>query len=292
MKDTTTMSELSYRSFPKDELEYQYNPRVSVPEFPELARIRSAKSREVRQRAKSWLNIAYGASPRESLDIYAADRAGGPVLVYIHGGYWRSGAKEDNANFVPAFTARGATVVLVEYDLCPHVTVTDIVSQTRTAIGWTLKNIVRYGADPSKVYISGHSAGGQLTAMALAHDWQAAGVSQDCIQGAVAMSGVHDLDMVMHVSANEQIRMTPEIARENSPLLHPPRVRCPLLVAVGAIEPDGWKQMSNDYFEFCQRHGLQAEYLEVPGANHYTMSDRLADPNSPLTQAIYRLMHI
>ena len=286
------MSEPAYGNFRKDELEFQYNPRVSVPEFPELAKVRSAKSRQVRESAKSWLNLAYGLSPRETLDIYAADKAGGPVLVYIHGGYWRSGTKEDNANFVPAFTRRGATVVLVEYDLCPQVTVTDILRQTRAAIAWTFNNIVRYDGDRSQLYVSGHSAGGHLTAMALAHDWEKAGLPEAFIKGAVAMSGVHDLGMVMHISPNEQIRMTPEIARENSPLLYPPRVNCPLLVAVGAVEPEGWKQMSRDYFEFCQRHGLRAEYLEVPGANHYTMSEHLGDPNSPLAKAIFELIGI
>jgi arylformamidase len=286
------MSQPAYRNFGQDELEFQYNPRVSVPEFPELAKVRSAKSRQVRETARSWPNIAYGASTREALDIYAGDKTGGPVLVYIHGGYWRSGTKEDNANFVPAFTPRGATVVLVEYDLCPQVTVPDIVRQTRAAIAWTFNNIARYGGDPSRLYVSGHSAGGHLTAMALAHDWSKSGMPSDFIKGAAAMSGVHDLDMVMHISPNEQIRMTPEIARENSPLLYPPRVNCPLLVAVGAGEPAGWKQMSKDYFEFCQRHGLRAEYLEVPGANHYTMSEHLGDPKSPLTQALYRLMGI
>jgi arylformamidase len=182
--------------------------------------------------------------------------------------------------------------VLVEYDLCPQVTVTDIVRETRAAVAWTCGSIARYGGDPSRLYVSGHSAGGHLTAMALAHDWEKAGMPTDCIKGAVAMSGVHDLDMVMHISANEEIRMTPEIAQQNSPLLHPPRVHCPLLVAVGAMEPEGWRQMSKDYFEFCQRHGLRAEYLEVPGANHYTMSEHLGDPNSPLTQTIYRLMEL
>jgi arylformamidase len=286
------MSKPAYKNFRKDELEFQYNPRVSVPEFPELAKVRAAQSRTVRESAKSWLNISYGESARESLDIYAADRAGGPALVYIHGGYWRSGSKEDNANFAPAFTERGCTVVLVEYDLCPQVTVTDIVRQTRSAIAWTFRNVAQYSGDPSKLYISGHSAGGHLTAMALAHDWTKVGMPANFIKGAVAMSGVHDLDMVMQISANEQIRMTPEIARENSPLLHPPRVNCPVLVAVGAAEPDGWKQMSKDYFESCRRRGLRAEYLEVPTANHYTMSEHLADPQSPLTQAIYKLMEI
>jgi len=286
------MNEMGYKTYRPDELEFQYNPRVTVPEFPELAKVRSAKSLRVRESAKSWPNIAYGTSPREMLDIYAAEKPGGRVLVYIHGGYWRSGSKEDNANFVPAFTQRGATVVLVEYDLCPQVTVTDIVRQTRSAIAWTFDNIARYGADPAQLYVSGHSAGGHLTAMALTHDWQSAGLPGDFIKGAVAMSGVHDLDMVMRVSANEQIRMTPEIARENAPLLHAPKVNCPLLVAVGGAEPEGWREMSKDYFEFCRRHGLRAEYLEVPGANHYTMSEHLGDPNSPLTRAIYQLMGI
>jgi arylformamidase len=287
-----TMSSLAYTAFRQDELEYQYNPRVTVPEFPELAKVRSARSRNVRESAKSWLDIPYGTLPREMLDIYAADKPGGPVLVYIHGGYWRSGSKEDNANFVPAYTERGATVALVEYDLCPQVTVTDIVRQTRASIAWVYRNIARYRGDPARLFVTGHSAGGHLTAMALANHWDNERLPADFIKGAVAMSGVYDLDMVMHVSANEQIRMTPEIAKQNSPLLLRPRVNCPTLVAVGSVEPEGWKQMSKDYYDYCNRQGLKAEYLEVPGANHYTMSEHLGDPKSPLAQAIFKLMAI
>ena len=92
-----------YKGFRPEEMEYQYNPRESVPEYPELAKVRAAQAKKIRETAKSWLNVAYGSSPREMLDIYAADKPGGPVLVYIHGGYWRSGSKEDNCNFVPDF---------------------------------------------------------------------------------------------------------------------------------------------------------------------------------------------
>ena len=284
------MSEPAYRGFRQDEMEFQYNPRVSVPEFPELARIRSAQARKVRDSAKSWLNVPYGSSPREMLDIYAADKAGGPVLVYIHGGYWRSGSKEDNCNFVPTFAKRGATVVLVEYDLCPQVTVADIVRQTRSAIAWVYKNIVRYGANPSKVFVAGHSAGGHLTAMALAHDWANEGMPADLIKGAVATSGVYDLDMVMEISVQEQVRMTPEIAKQNSPLLHPPRVKCPLVVAVGGAEPKGWQQMSEDYFNYCKQYGMPVEYLIEPDANHYTMSEHLLDDSRPIARAMIKQM--
>jgi arylformamidase len=286
------MNETAYKGFRQDEMEYQYNPRVSVPEYPELAKVRSAQARKVRESAKSWLNVAYGSSPRELVDIYAADRAGGPVLVYIHGGYWRSGSKEDNCNFVPTFTKRGALVVLVEYDLCPNVTVSDIVGQARAAIGWTHKNIVRYGGDPAKLFVAGHSAGAHLTAMALAHDWPKDGLPDDLIKGAVVTSGVYDLEMVIRISVQEQVQMTPEIAATNSPLLHPPRVKCPLVIAVGGAEPKGWQQMSEDYFQLCRQHGMNVTYLVEPEANHYTMSERLLDASRPVTQAMLKLLGI
>jgi arylformamidase len=284
------MSESPYKGFREEELEFQYNPRVSVPEYPELAKLRAAQARKVRQSAKSWLNVAYGTSPREMLDIYAADRPGGPVLVYIHGGYWRSGSKEDNCNFAPTFTRRGATVALIEYDLCPQVTVTDIVRQTRASIAWVYRNIVRYGGNPSKLFVSGHSAGSHLTAMALAHDWSQEGLPNDLIKGAVATSGVYDLDIVMRISVQEQVRLTPNLAKRNSPFLNPPRVKCPLVVAVGGDEPKGWQQMSEDYFQFCKENGMPVDYLVEPGANHYTMSEHLLDDSRPLTQAMIQQM--
>jgi arylformamidase len=284
------MNESGYKGFRQDELEYQYNPRVSVPEYPELAKVRAAQARKVRESAQSWLNVAYGSSPREALDIYAAEKPNGTVLIYIHGGYWRSGSKEDNCNFVPTFTRRGATVVLVEYDLCPKVTVTDIVRQTRAAIAWTHKNIRTYGGDPAKLFVSGHSAGGHLTALALAHDWSKEGLPGNLIRGAAATSGVYDLDVVMKISVQQDVHLTPEIARTNSPFTNPPRVKCPLLVAAGSAEPKGWQQMSQDYFGFCKEHGMSAQYLIEPDANHYTMTERLLDDQRPLTRAMIKLL--
>ena len=284
------MNDPVYEGFRADELEYQFNPRVSVPEFPQLAKVRAAQARQVRTSARSWLDVPYGSSPREKLDIYASEKPGGPVLVYIHGGYWRSGSKEDNCNFVPTFARRGATVVLVEYDLCPEVTVTDIVRQTRSAIAWVYRNIRLYEGDPTKLFVAGHSAGGHLTAMALAHDWTQQGLTNEIIKGAVATSGVYDLEVVMKISVQEQVRMTPEIARLNSPFLNPPRVHCPVVVAVGAEEPRGWQQMSEAYFDYLKQQGLQVAYLVEPGANHYTMTEHLLDASRPLTQAMIKQM--
>jgi len=284
------MNEVGYKGFRADELEYQFNPRVSVPEFPELSKVRAALSRKVRESAKSWLDVPYGKSPREKLDIYAADKPGGPVFVYLHGGYWRGGSKEDNCNFAPTFTARGATVVLVEYDLCPRVTVSEIVGETRSAVAWIYRNIARYRGDPGKIHLAGASAGGHLTAMALAHDWEKQDLPRDIIKGAVVISGVYDLDMVMRISVQEEVRLTPEMARENNPFLRPPMARCPILVAVGGAEPKGWQQMSEDYFNYCKARGRSVEFLVVPGANHYTVPEQFLDASSSLTQATLEQM--
>ena len=317
------MNDLGYKGFHQDELEYQYNPRVSVPEFPELSKLRSAQSRKVRESAKSWLDVPYGESRREKLDIYAADpstrapafaggsrsgfrpkgvlesatglpvglhRPGGPVFVYLHGGYWRGGNKEDNCNFAPTFTACGATVVLVEYDLCPQVTVSDIVGETRSAVAWIYRNIAHYGGDPGKIHLAGASAGSHLTAMALAHDWEKQDLPRDIIKGAVVISGVYDLDMVMRISVQEEVRLTPEMARENNPFLHPPMASCPILVAVGGAEPKGWQQMSEDFFNYCKARGPSVKYLVVPGANHYTVPEQFLDASSSLTQAALKQM--
>ena len=115
-----------------------------------------------------------------------------------------------------------------------------------------------------------------------------------CSNGLLCLttSGVYDLDVVMKISVQEQVRMTPEVAKANSPLTNPPRVRCPLVVAVGGDEPKGWQQMSEDYFHFCKQNGMSAEYLVVPGANHYTMTEKLLDDTNPLTRAMIKLIGI
>ncbi len=284
------MSATVYKGFRKEEIELHFNPRAVVLDYSRWAEERSKASLRVRKTLKSWLDVPYGNSPRQVMDIFPADKPAAPVLVYIHGGYWRGGDKKDNCHFVEPFVRAGATVVLLEYDLCPSVTVAEIVRQMRSAIAWVYGHISEYGGDPSRLYISGLSAGGHLVAMALAHDWEKEGLPRNLIKGAIAISGVYDLDAVLHININEEVRLNPETARENSPFLHPPLPCAPLIVAVGGGEPRGWRQMSEDFFALCKERGVECEYLEIPDAHHFAMSARLAEPEGPLARAIFKQM--
>jgi arylformamidase len=286
------MNATVYKNYTKDELERHFDPQKSAPDHARWAEERNNVSQRVRKTLKSFFDIPYGDSPRQVSDIFPAAKPGAPALIYFHGGYWRSGSKEQNCHFAELFVNAGAAVVVAEYDLCPTVTVTDIVGQARAAIAWTHKNISRYNGDPSKLCISGLSAGGHLVAMALAHDWEKDGLPRDLIKGATAVSGVYDLDAGLHIDVNREIRLTPESARENSPFLHPPLPHAPLIVAVGGAEPTGWKEQSEKFFALCKEGGVPSEYLEIYGAHHYALSSHLADPESPLTRAIFKQMRL
>ena len=280
------MSEFVYKGFRKEEMEHHFNPGVLVQDRAKWVEERSRRSAEARKQLKSLLNIPYGPRPRQVLDIFPAAGPQSPVEIFIHGGYWRSGSKDDYSFIASLLFPAGVTTVAIEYDLCPAVTVTDIVAQARAAIAWTYRNIARYGGDPEKIYASGHSAGSHLVAMALAHDWEQDGLPKNIIKGAVAISGVYDLEPVLHVSVKDEIKLDSHAAHENSPMLYPPLPIAPLFIAVGGDEPAGWRQMSLDFFHLCQQRGVQCRFFEVPGVHHFSISVLLADCESPLARAL------
>ena len=214
------MAFLGYR---QEELERQFNPRVAVPNHGEQIAARSEASARVRERLKAELDLRYGPGPKETLDIFPAAVDSAPVQLYVHGGYWRANDKSDVSFMAEPLVAAGATVVLINHDLCPDVGVGDIVEQVRRAIAWTYRHKAEHGGDPDQIYISGNSAGAHLCAMALAHDWEAKGLPADLIKGATLITGVYDLEPVLHISVNQDVRLDPEAARRLSPMFLPPR---------------------------------------------------------------------
>ena len=280
------------RGYSQDEFERQYNPRVAVPDHQAKIDSRAAASAAARSRLNGVFDVRYGPGPKETLDIFRPTAAGGkaPVHIYFHGGYWRAQDKADVTFMAEPLVAAGAVVVIANYDLCPDVRVSDIVLEAVRAIAWTYLNIGQYGGDPDGIYISGNSAGGHLCAMALAHDWTADDLPADVVKGAVLLTGVYDPEPVLGISVNDLIRLTPDQVDDVSPMKNPPLRALPLAILVGAAETEEWIRQSRDYSALCRGRGIDHDYQELPGEDHFTMTAVLGEPDKPAVKAILAQM--
>jgi arylformamidase len=285
---------MSWRDLGPDELEQQFNPRRSVPDFEVFQAEKAALSAAVRARLAGHLDIAYGATDLQKVDVFPAKPAGGtgaPIHVFFHGGYWRAQDKANFAFVAEPLVAAGICTVIANYDLCPAVTLDGVVASACAGLAWTFRHAVEFGADPARLTISGSSAGAHLQAMALAHDWPAEGLPADLIKGAVPISGIYDPEPARHISVNAEIRLTEEIARRNNALVLEPRVHCPVALFVGGDEPALWRRQTELYAGHLKRHGLDPSVQEVPGAHHFSILDHYLDPKSTILRTIVAMAH-
>ena len=171
------------------------------------------------------LDVRYGAGPNMTADLFPAPAAGAPIQVFIHGGYWRAMDKDVHSFPAEGFVAAGGAAVSLNYALAPAVTLDTIVEQCRTAIEWLADNAGRLNGDPDRIFVSGHSAGGHLTAMMLCTDWAARGRPAGLVKGGTAISGIFDLAPLRETSINDDVRLDAESAARNSPIHHLPQTR-------------------------------------------------------------------
>jgi arylformamidase len=239
-------------------------------------------SRQVRQRTPCSLDLSYGAATAEKLDIfYSSTQYAGPqpVLVFIHGGYWRSLDKSDHSFVAPAFTANGTCVVIPNYALCPAVTMEQIVLQLVAALSWVHRNIAEHGGDPQRISVIGHSAGGHLAAMMLSCQWQrlAFDLPQRLVRNALSLSGLHDLASIMASPfLQNDLHLTPAQVKRCSPAYFP-APQGQLIALCGGEESDEFKRHNR---LIQQAWGKQAVPIceEVLGANHFSVLEALCTP--------------
>jgi arylformamidase len=273
-----------------DEINRQFMPRLAVPDHEEWLAAHAQLGEVARQTLACHIDVPYGDSPLQALDIFPAVRALAPAQIYFHGGYWRSLDKSTYRFMALSMAPSGVATVLVNYDLCPAVTLDDIVRQTIAAVAWVCRNGAAYGCDPRRLYVSGNSAGAHLAAMALAHDWTAEGLPADLIKGACCITGIYDLTPVLRIEANAEIRLKPEMVARNSPMSLPLPAKPPVIVAVGADETPLWIKQSTDYADMLRAHGVPTELMIIPRVHHFSITRSLGDPQGTLPKAIRRQM--
>jgi arylformamidase len=273
-------------------LDRQYNNRALVPEHARHFERWARDSKAAREQLRGLLDVAYGHGDAEKLDIFPAPRKAGtppaPVMVFIHGGYWRSLDKSDHSFLAPAFVKRGACVVVLNYALCPAVTIPDIVLQMVKAVAWVYRHIAVHGGDPQRISLVGHSAGGHLAAQLLTCLWPSVGddLPPDLVKDALSISGLYDLEPLRHTPfLQESLRLRAEQVQMASPALLPaPHVgegRGVLVSVAGG----------NESAEFLRQNRLiqqawGAEAVPVcealPGLNHFSVLEALVQPRHRL----------
>ncbi|MBL8329547.1 MAG: alpha/beta hydrolase [Rubrivivax sp.] len=284
---------------PPEWYDQQYNARAGIPDAAAIVRSWADRSAATRARGRCVLDVPYteaGASdPSERLDLFLPDAApagGGlaPVLLHIHGGYWRALHKEDQSFVAEAYTAAGALVVVPNYALCPQVSIAHIVMQMVQAIAWTWRHAPRYGGDRSRIVVTGHSAGGHLAAMMLACDWPAFApdLPAGLVGTAVPVSGLFDLEPLRHAPfLAPDIGLTRAEAQRLSPARLPaPRSgRAQLLAFVGALEsPEFHRQ--GERIRRAWGDAVVPVCEPVPGCHHLSVLHALGDPATRLNRAV------
>ena len=275
-------------------LEAQYNNRTRVPDHAAVLSSWAEASALARRDSTAHLDVVYGQADSDRLDIFPAAQPDAPVLVFVHGGYWRALDKSDFSFVAPAFNAQGATVVVPNYALCPAVTVEQIVLQVAQAVVWTWRNVSRFGGDPSRLALVGHSAGGHLSTMLLSCRWKELSDQMPLqpLAGALSISGLYDLEPIRHTPfLQSDLRLTPAAVARLSPAFFPRPKACRLYATVGLDESD----------EFLRQNLLIREVWgptavpvceTIPASNHFTVLNSLVDPAGRLHDLALRLLGI
>jgi len=271
--------------------ELLYNPRLVVPDHQLIFDRWETESERARADIEGYLDVPYGSAESEKLDLFRAQGRSRGLLMFIHGGYWRSLDKKRFSFVAPALAKARITVAVPNYALCPAVQVEDIVMQMVQACAWLYRNGGNFGAPMHRLFVCGHSAGGHLAAMMLCCLWPkyAPDLPKKVVSGALSISGLYDLTEIVKVpSVNDDVRLTAKSATKVSPAFMPPATDAPFYTAVGGRENEGF-HIQNALIAKKWGRARSAD-VPCPDDNHFTILDQLCRPESSLFSAVLQLM--
>ncbi|USJ28494.1 alpha/beta hydrolase [Ensifer adhaerens] len=281
-----------YRDFKTQvELDAAYDVEASVPDFMVYARQYLESSAQARQDLDCDLGVRFGPSVEEYVDIFPASRPNAPVLIFIHGGYWRILSAGDFS-----FVARGpaqadVTVVVANYALCPKVSISEITRQMRAMVAWVHRRISSFNGDPENIFVAGHSAGGHLATMCALTDWRRDyDLPSNTVRGIIPISGVFDLEPIRKTFMQQDLAISDRDIREVSPQRVVGRCDVPMLISYGGDELPEFIRQSEDFLQAWKKAGNKATFFPQLGRNHFNAISDLADAESSLCKAIFSFM--
>jgi len=276
---STPFDALDWRSMSQQDRDRGLNNGEAVAGSADIVAGWDQRSTEMRARYRDHLDLRYGPRERNRIDFFKA-RDDGPTLLFIHGGYWQQRAKETFALFAEGPLAYGINVALIGYTLAPEVTLDQIVAEIHAGIDFLAKELPALGGDDKGIVVSGWSAGGHLTSMALSHPQVRAGM---------AISGIYDLEPIRASYLNVKLGLDEAMSRRNSPMMQAGGATKPLSLVAGSAELPLLRKQTADFAGHRARYGLPVTYEEIPGANHFTIMDELSSPMGRITTLIRQL---
>ncbi len=281
-----------YRDFEsQEEIDAQYNIGASLPGWESYLDRYITDSGATRKSLQCELDIQYGPTLDETLDIFPSKQSNSPVLVFIHGGYWRALSSKEFSFIANGFVDQGITVVVSNYSLCPKVPISEISRQNRAVIAWLAKNAEEYNGNPDEIYVSGHSAGGHLTAMVCSSDWQGEyGLSQNIVRGGLAISGLFDLHPFRYSYLQPTLSLSHEIIMQQSPSFCIPESGPSMILSVGERELSEFHRQAQDYHQARLDKGLNSNCRVEADQDHFSILYDLINPDSSLFAATIKMI--
>jgi arylformamidase len=279
----------------QEALDNAYDQAVYAVNQPLVHARRAAATVRARTRLGEPLRLAYGPSEFEKLDVYKSKVANAPINVYIHGGAWRNGRSADFAFLAEMVVDAGAHSVILDFANIDNVggNLMTMAKQVRSAVAWVYKNADKFGGDPNRLYVSGHSSGGHLTGCVATTDWEKDfGLPKDVLKGGVLASGMYDLKPVRLSKRSKYVNFTDEIEQELSAIRHLDRLNCPVVVAWGTQETPEFQRQGRDFAAAVKAAGKPITVLIGEGYNHFEIQETLANPYGLIGRALLEQMKL
>jgi len=277
------------------ELDAAYDQAAYATNREQLIKRRVRDSELTRLRIGEPERVAYGPADIERLDIYRTERDAAPVFIFIHGGAWRSGRSKDFATPAEMILAAGVHYVVPDFAWVQDVggSLMVLADQVRRAIAWVYRNAVRFGIDPTRLYVGGQSSGGHLAAVALTTDWpRDFDLPVDIIKGGMCISGMYDLTPVRLSARNAYVAFDDATVAALSPIRHLDRLHAPVIVAYGTCETPEFQRQNCEFAAAVENADKKVQLLVAEHYNHFELPETLGNPYGLLGRAALDLMSL